>query len=573
MVIGGRWWLALGVVGLACVREPEPPERATKAERLAAREGAAADADDGPAPPPLDVALLRRHIAALADDAMQGRRPGTKGGVRAVAYIRAQMDALGLQPAGEGGGWTQTVPMRAVTVDASRSSIALRSTAGGTTPLRLGEEIVGGSLAPAGTTLLEAPLVFLGYGITAPEHGWDDYEGVDLRGAVVVVLVGDPPLDDGRFDGEALTLHGRWTTKLERALEAGAAGCLVVHETAPASYGWNVVRSSWSGERFTLDEPDGTPAPSLELQGWIHRDLAERLAERAGQTLAQWRALALRPDFEPVVLPDEVVAEVVTSERSLSDLNVLGMIPGRTRPSEHVLVTAHWDHLGIDPHAEPGQDAIFNGAVDNASGIAAMLGIAAGLRARARRGQGPGRSVIFVATTAEEQGLLGSRHYAEHPLVPRSSIVAVANLDSMNVHGRTTTVAVPGLGRSTLDEVLAEVVAAQGRTVVGDEHPGAGSEFRSDHFSFARRGIPAITFRGGTSLVEGGIAAGSRLASEGARRYHTVDDELEEAWPLTGALQDTEAMLELVQRVADDPEVPRWKPGRELAPREPPPSR
>ena len=475
------------------------------------------------------------------------------------------MKALGLQPAGENGGFTQTVPMRSVMLDPSRSTVSLRTAKGEPTPLKLGEDIVVGSMGPAGTTQLEAPLVFLGYGITAPEHGWDDLDGVDLKGKIAVVLVGDPPLDDGRFGGAAMTYYGRWTYKYERALEAGAAGCLIVHETAPASYGWNVVQSSWSAERFDLRMPDGKVPPQLAIQGWIHQDLAERIAALSGRDLAALHALALAPDFTALPLGVELVVEVVTTEHEFSDVNIVAAIPGRTRPDEHVLVSAHWDHLGVDPKAAPGADAIFNGAVDNASGIAGMLAVAAGLQARAREGQGPGRGVLLLATTAEEQGLLGSRYYAEHPLVPLPSLVGVVNIDSMNVHGRTTSVAVTGKGQSTLEDVLAEVAAAQGRTLVGDARPEAGSYYRSDHFSFAKRGVPAIDFDGGPAMEDGGVPAGEALAKARAERYHTIEDEYDAAWPLTGALQDVQALTELVLRVSMAEEPPRWRPGSEMA--------
>jgi Zn-dependent M28 family amino/carboxypeptidase len=522
-----------------------------------------------PALPTVDVEFLRRHTIALSDDAMQGRRPGTDGGAKAVAYIIEQMKALGLQPAGENGGFTQTVPMRSVRLDPSRSTVSLRSKAErDPTPLRLGEDIVVGSMGPAGTTQLDAPLVFLGYGVTAPEHGWDDLDGVDLKGKIAVVLVGDPPVEDGRFGGAAMTYYGRWTYKYERALEAGAAGCLIVHETAPASYGWNVVQSSWSAERFDLRTPDGKVPEQLAIQGWIHQDLAERLAALVGRDLAGLHALALQPDFEPLPLGAELVAEVVTTEHEFSDVNIIAEIPGSTRPDERVLVSAHWDHLGVDPKAGPGQDAIFNGAVDNASGIAGMLAVAAGLQARVREGKGPGRGVLLLATTAEEQGLLGSRYYAENPLVPLRSIVGVVNIDSMNVNGRTTTIAVTGKGQSTLEDVLAEVATAQGRTVMGDARPEAGSYYRSDHFSFAKRGVPAIDFDGGPTMEEGGLPAGEALAKARAERYHTIEDEYDPAWPFTGALQDVQALLELVLRVAAADEPPRWKPGSEMAGRQ-----
>ncbi len=511
--------------------------------------------------PALDEALIRRHVAALSDDAMQGRRPGTPGGAAAVAYIRKQMKTLGLTPAGEDGGWTQTVPMRSVRLDPERSSLALRRGAGPPMALPHGDQIVTVAMGPSGTTLVDAPLYFVGYGVTAPEHDWDDYGDVDLTGAIAVVLVGDPPVTDGRFDGPAMTYYGRWSYKFERALAAGAEGCLVVHETKPASYDWAVVRSSWSGERFDLREPSGESPSTLAVQGWVDHELAERLAGFGGGDLERWHARAMDPAFEPEPIGADLVATLITTERSFTDANVLGRIPGRTRPEEFVFVTAHWDHLGIDPDAGPGQDAIFNGAIDNASGVAGLLGLATGLQARVAEGRGPGRSVVLLATTAEEQGLLGSRYYAEHPLVPRSSIVGVANLDSMNVHGRTTTVSVTGRGRTTLEDVLEQVVAEQGRTVVGEARPEAGGYFRSDHFSFARQGVPALDFHGGPALERGGSAAGEALARRRAERYHTVNDELDESWTFEGTVQDVQALLELVTRVADADGRPEWTPG------------
>lgn len=559
------------VVPAGCPQAPAPAAGEAVEAKAPVKVEAPAKAQAPATPlPAVDEALLRRHIVALSDDAMQGRRPGTEGGAKAVAYIVAQMQALGLVPAGEGGGFTQTVPMRAVRLDAERSSVALRPTKAGAEPLplRLSEDVVVGSLGPAGTTQLEAPLVFVGYGVTAPEHGWDDFDGVDLRGKVAVVLVGDPPVEDGRFGGAAMTYYGRWTYKYERALEAGAAGCLIVHETAPASYGWNVVQGSWSSERFDLRAPDGSVPPHLGIQGWLHQDAAERLAALGGRSLADLHALALAPGFTALPLEAELVVEVVTTERTFSDVNIVAAVPGTTRPDEHVLVSAHWDHLGVDPQAAAGADAIFNGAVDNASGIAGMLAVAAGLQAAGREGKGPGRTVLLLATTAEEQGLLGSRYFAEHPTVPLRQIVGVANIDSMNVHGRTTTVAVTGKGQSSLEDDLAEVAAAQGRTLVGDARPEAGSYYRSDHFSFAKRGVPAIDFDGGPAMEEGGLVAGEALAKARAERYHTVEDEYDPAWPLTGALQDVQAMLALVLRVAAAEQRPRWNPGSEMAGRQ-----
>lgn len=561
-----RLCLAPGLLGLALLLgcggaapEPKPAEAAAdKTEKLA-------EPDPSATPlPTLDVEFLRRHIVALSDDAMEGRGPGTPGGKKAVDYISAQMAALGVAPAGVDGTWTQAVPMRAVSLEADKSSLSLLGPDGERSPLTMRTDIVAGRLGPAGKVELETPLVFVGYGVTAPEFGWDDYAGVDVKGKTVVVLVGDPPVDDERFGGKAMTYYGRWTYKFERALEAGAAGCLIVHETAPASYGWNVVESSWSGERFSLVEDSGA---ALQVQGWISSELADRLAKQQGQSLDTWHAHALTKPGTPLTLRSKLAATLTTTERTFTDGNVLGRIEGRTKPDEVVLLTGHWDHLGVEADAKPGQDAIFNGAVDNASGIAAILGVATELRQRASRGEGPGRSVVLLATTAEEQGLLGSRYYAAHPLTPAESIVGVVNLDSMNVLGPTTSIAVPGLGHTTLEDELRAVAQAQGRTLEGDRRPEAGSFYRSDHFSFAKQGIAAITFGGGSVFADTTSAQSETLRQPLKGHYHTVDDEFDPSWPLTGALQDTQAALELVLRVANAEQRPAWKPTSDLAPR------
>ncbi|MEM6993998.1 MAG: M20/M25/M40 family metallo-hydrolase [Myxococcota bacterium] len=337
----------------------------------------------------------------------------------------------------------------------------------------------------------------------------------------------------------------------------------MVHEPAPASYGWNVVESSWSGERFGLRQADGSLPPALTYQGWLHRDAAEALAVRAGTTLEQWHADAIAPGFRAKTLPLRLAAMFETSEREIEADNIVGAVPGSTNDDEAIVITAHWDHLGLSPTPIDG-DVVFNGAVDNASGIAGMLGVAASLREQVAAGTGPKRRVVFLATTAEEQGLLGSRYYAEHPLVPIDKIVAVANLDSMNVHGRTKSVVVVGAGQSTLEDTLADVVAKQGRHTIPDDRPEGGGYYRSDHFSFARRGVPALYFRGSTDLVDGGSAAGAAVAKLRSERYHTVHDEYDPNWSLEGALQDVEALVDLVLRVANADQRPAWKPASEF---------
>ena len=552
----------LALVIAACGQPPTPSD---EAPRSSASPPPALH-PSGPPKAPLEVLsadLLREHTKALSDDTMQGRKPGTEGGRRTVGYISTAMKDLGLEPAGEDG-WTQRVRMRGVTTDASTVELAFNGGRGSDVPLQFGTAFVGGSYQRAGSKSIHAPLVFAGYGVTAPEYDWDDYAGLDAKGKVVVVFVGDPPVDDDRFAGEAMTYYGRWTYKFERALEAGALGCLVIHETEPASYGWNVVRNSWSGERIHIVEPNGKLPAALDVQGWISTEAAQALAKKAGTSLARWHEAALKK-FKAVDIPVTLSGTWASTERRFSDDNVLGRIPGATRPEEAVFVTAHWDHLGTNPTAQPGEDAVFNGAVDNASGIAGMLGVAAAIQAGIRHGDAPSRSIVFFATTAEEQGLQGARYYAANPLVPLEKIAGVVNIDSMNVHGRTKTIQVVGPGQSTMEDVLREVAEAQGRTIVPDERPSAGGYYRSDQFAFARRGVPGLYFRGGTDMEHGGLQAGREIAAGRAARYHTVEDNYDPQWSFEGTEQDAEAVMEVVLRIANADKAPQWKPSSEFA--------
>ncbi|MEE9386738.1 MAG: M28 family peptidase [Nannocystaceae bacterium] len=500
---------------------------------------------------------------------MQGRRPGSEGATRAARHIVDTMKGIGLEPAGEGGAYTQNVPMRWVGVVPGFSLFSFADDAG-KTRLKLGTAVVASSYGPAGESTFDAPLVFAGYGVTAPEQKWDDFGEIDVRGKVIVVLVGDPPVEDGRFGGKAMTYYGRWTYKFEKALELGAVGCLVVHEDAPASYGWNVVQASWTKKRFQVVNPDGSLPDALKLQGWLSAAAADRLAKRAGTSLKQWHKMAMQADFRAFDVGVRFRGALRTEEGRVEDVNIIGMVKGETKPSEAVLITAHWDHLGVKgPKGEKGvkddQDRVFNGALDNASGTATMMGIAAEMVRRAEKGDRPKRSILFMAVTAEEQGLLGSQYYADHALLPLSSLAGVINIDSVNVWGRTRDVQVMGYGQSTLEDLLAGVVQKQARTVVPDQHPERGSYYRSDQFSFAKRGVPAIYFRGGKDMEKGGIDEGERLAKVKASHYHTVSDEFDPAWTFEGAIQDGEAMLDLARLVADEEDLPKWKPGSEFA--------
>jgi Zn-dependent M28 family amino/carboxypeptidase len=564
----GAWTLE-GVLALACAcgndHEPAPAAPAAPAAISANAVAAARDGDIPADLPAIDVALLRGHIETLASDAFEGRRPGTPGGKKTVGYLEAQMRALGLEPAGENGTFRQAVPMRGITADPTRTRATLRPAHGEPVELSSTGDVVLGSFQDAGTTQFDAEIVFAGYGVTAGDLEWDDYGELDVKDKIVLVLVGDPPVEDGRFGGEAMTYYGRWTYKFERALAAGAAGCLVVHDSEAASYGWNVVQSSWTGEQFDLAERAGEGEPALRVQGWIHADAAERLAKLAGTSLAAWKEAAVAPGFRARATGVSLHGEVVTTERAISDFNVLGRVPGTAASATTVLVTAHWDHLGRSDDAKDGEDAIFNGAVDNASGLAGILASAAALQAHRKEGGTLARSVVFLATTAEEQGLLGSRWFAGHPLVPLASIAGVVNIDSMNVFGPTSSITVLGAGQSSLEDVLDEVARTEDRVLVPDDRPEAGSYYRSDQFSFARRGVPALYFRGGPEMRDGGREAGDLIQSRRAALYHTVDDEFDPDWPLTGALQDVHTLTQLVIRVANGDSMPMWKPASEFA--------
>jgi Zn-dependent M28 family amino/carboxypeptidase len=520
------------------------------------------DGHEAPAADPVTAEFLKQHVRTLSADDMQGRRPGTEGGKKAVAYIIAQMEAIGLEPAGENGGWTQTVPMRSIKTDQAKSKLTLFRKRKKLSEWSFAKDWVGTTFADGTDHAIDAELVFLGYGVTAPEYQWDDYEGVDLKGKVVVVFVGDPPVEDGRFGGPAMTYYGRWSYKYERALEAGAIGCLVIHETEPASYGWNVPTSSYSGERFHVVAADGQVPPNLALQGWISTDQAKALAKQFGSSLEAWHAAALDPTFKAQRKKLFLRGNVSTTERRTKDVNVLGQLRGGDRADEAVIVTAHWDHLGMKADPAEGDDAIYNGAVDNASGTAGLLAVGAGLKARFAD-KPLARSVVLFATTAEEQGLLGARYYAANPLVPLAKIAGVVNMDSINVYGKTKSVEVIGSGQSTMEDVLAGVIETEGRTILPESRPGAGGFYRSDHFPFAKVGVPALYFHAALETLEEGDVDATMKTRRA--NYHTVSDEYDEGWSFAGAVQHVHTIMEVVARVADEETPPAWKPTSEFA--------
>ena len=517
-----------------------------------------------------DPARLSEHTRILSDDSFQGRGIATPAEAKVIDYLSTQYAAAGFAPGGDvqadgTRAWTQAVGLTQFTV----SDLSARLTVGDwSLPLVQGENVVVSSRLPnpsGHTMLMDAPLVFVGYGITAPERDWDDFKGMDLKGKVLVVLVNDadfeePSLDT--FNGRAMTYYGRWTYKYEEAARQGAAGVLIVHEAAPASYGWTTVRNSWTGPQFDIVRAD----PSKErvpLEGWITRDVAVALFHQAGVDFETLKRRARSREFQPVVLEGASVdAMFDLATTSIETHNVVARLEGTTHPEETLLYTAHWDHLGVgEPDANG--DAIFNGAVDNATGTAGLIEIARAFGAGPR----PERSIVAISFTAEESGLLGSEYYAANPLYPLATTVGGFNMDSANIYGRTTAMSMVGMGLSDWDERIATAAQAQGRTMVPEANPAAGSYYRSDHFPLAKRGVPMAYVESGGAFRDEPVAE-RQAASDAytANRYHQADDEWSPNWDYSGQIEDLEIYYEVGLALANSGDWPQWKPGAEFGP-------
>jgi Zn-dependent M28 family amino/carboxypeptidase len=562
---------ALGALLLAgCQREAaEPAPNAAPAATAAADapiDAAAADgagkvaASDHAFEPAPNAADFAEHVRVLASDEFEGRGPGSVGERLTTEYLVQQLQRLGAKP-GNGDSWFQSVPMVEIT-GSPEAVLEIAFADGSSQRVAYGEDMVIGSRQTVPeASLANSELVFVGYGINAPEQDWNDYEGLDVKGKTVVVLVNDPDFDAAEgaetpFKGRTMTYYGRWTYKYEEAARQGAAGALIVHESAAASYGWDVVYNSWSGPQYDLPSSED-PAPKLDVQGWISGPAAERLFTAAGLDLAGQMAAAKQRGFKAVPLAGATVSTTVKNQiREASSNNVVGVIPGSTRPDEYVLYTAHWDHLGRSFSA-PGGDGIFNGAVDNASGVAGVLEIG---EAFAHQDPAPERSVILLFVTLEESGLLGSRYYAEHPLFPLERTAAVVNLDAMSLIGPSRDMTVVGYGNSVLDDYLTEALAPQQREARAEPTPENGFYFRSDHFNFAKKGVPALYAKGGPDHVDHGVEWGQAQAAEhNAQRYHKPSDEFNPDWDLRGVVQDLDALYAVGRRIADDEGWPQWR--------------
>ncbi len=511
-------------------------------------------------PPTFDTYRLSAEVKTLSSDAFEGRGPDTPGEIKTVEYITREFKDAGLLPGGDlkdgQRAWTQDVPLGRFEIT---GPVKINVSIGGATlPWTQGEQIAVRAAMNGATSVKvdNVPLVFVGYGVAAPERGWDDYKGVDLKGKIGIVLVNDPDFESGQgdFGGKAMTYYGRWTYKYEEAARRGAVGMLVVHETAPASYGWETVKNSNTNTMFDIVRKDPAADHTL-VEGWIQRDVAADLFRRAGLDFDALKKEAQTRDFRPVELKGAgFSAEYAVSSQVITSHNVVGRIEGARRPNETVIYSAHWDHLGIGAPDARG-DRINNGAVDNATGIAALIEMG---RAFAH-GKRPDRSVVFLAVTAEEKGLLGSEYYAANPLYPLATTAAVLNMDALSPWGPTHDFSIAGSAKLDLLDALVTDAKAWQRHYTPDARPEAGSFFRSDHFPFAKRGVPAVSFDSGEDWVEGGVAAGkAESAAYSKDRYHQPADEWNAKWPFTGMQRDLELLYKVGADLANSNRWPDW---------------
>ncbi len=517
--------------------------------------------------PKIDPAKLSAHIKVLSSDAFEGRGPATEGEKKTVAYIVGQMKAIGLSPAGDLGkdgkrAWTQDVPLGRFEIKGPMT--AAISIGGDKIALKQGEQIaVRAAMTNTDhVSIKDAPIVFVGYGVKAPERNWDDFKGMDLKGKILVLLINDPDFETGQgdFGGKAMTYYGRWTYKFEEAARQGAAGVLIVHETAPASYGWNTVKNSNTIPLFDIIRKEPTKQhPTLE--SWIQRDVAVELFKKAGLDFDALKKQAQTREFKPVELKGATFsADYAVDHHVIVSKNIAGRIVGTKYPNETIIYSAHWDHLGVGAPDAKG-DKIYNGAIDNADGVAAVLELARAFKSR----PAPQRSVLFMNVTAEEQGLLGSEYYASNPLFPLATTVGDINIDALSAAGPAKDIGTSGDGKVDLQDLLVAKAKAHGRYFSPDPSPQAGHFYRSDHFPFAKRGVPAISIGSGNDLVKGGKEAGEKAEADyTTNRYHQPADEWSADWDLTGQAQDLGLVYEIGQDLANSRAWPQWQTGSEF---------
>ena len=528
------------------VAQAAPPAKVSPAEKAAAAA--------------ITPALLRAQVRYLASDLLEGRGPATRGDELAEAYIQSQMESLGLKPGAANGSWFQKFDIVGITshvpetISFSHGSEVLKLK-------RLDDMMAFSGVQTPESTIDNAEVVFVGYGIVAPEYQWSDFKGMDLKGKVLMVMNNDPEDDPKLFAGKTRLYYGRWDYKYEEAARQGAVGVIIIHTDHSAAYKWQVVQSSWSGEGFDLPSEG---EPRLQVQAWATEDSSRAIAKLGGFDLDQLRASAEKRDFKPVPLGVKLSLLLKNDIRKQQTANVIGVLPGSDAKlsREAVFYTAHHDHLGIREGARPGEDSIYNGALDNASGVAALLSIA---KAATSLPKAPKRTTYFAAVAAEEQGLLGSMYLAAHPPLPAGRIAVDINMDGINIWGRTRDISMVGLGKSSVDQWAIRLAAMQDRVVKSDQFPDKGAYYRSDQFSFARFGVPGAYFDAGTDVIgkpKGwGAQQQQRYVDE---RYHQPSDELTDDWNYDGAIEDVQLLFYLGLKIANDPAMPTWTPGDEF---------
>lgn len=528
----------LAALVLCAAARAEPPASGPKA----APDAAAAITEAG----------YRAAVATLASDAFEGRKPGQPGEPKTLDWVEAQFRQIGLAPGP--GGYRQAVPLVEITA-LPTAELQVRGAAGEARFAYADDMVVWTRRVRPQASIQDSPLVFVGHGINAPEFGWNDYAGIDMHGKTAVILVNDPGYRDAAlFKGRKMTYYGRWTYKYEEAMRQGADGALLVHQTGPAAYGWDVVRNSNTGALIEPDAADGH-AGRVAIEGWLQLETARRIFGLAGKDFDELEKAATRRGFSAVPLGVTASVTVRNAVRRAQSANVVGVLPGARHPDEYVLYVAHWDHFGRSLAVGAQGDGIYNGAVDNATGVAGILEIAKAFRA----GPPPDRSVVFLAVTAEEQGLLGSAYYAQNPLFPLARTAAVVNLDALEPVGRTRDVEVLGYGASELEDYLKAAAARDGRILRPDSQPEKGYFFRSDHFNFAKAGVPSLYIKPGVESRDhpaGWVEAWSR--DYVANRYHKPSDEYAADWDVSGSLEDLRLLYAVGRRAADDRHWPQW---------------
>lgn len=508
--------------------------------------------------PAFSETSYRKHIEVLSSDAFEGRAPGTEGEKKTLAYIEQQFRAAGLKP-GIGDSYLQPVPLVEI-MPHPDATMQLTGAGGKSFALRSPEDIAVSTRWPVPSAgISNAEVVYAGYGIVAPEYGWDDYAGIDVRGKLVLALVNDPGYatqDPKFFTGNAMTYYGRWDYKFAEAVRHGAAGLLVIHETKAAGYPWDVPRNGAKTAQFDLRIGD-YKSMRLPLEGWITEDAASRVLSAAGLDFVALKKASSTRGFKGKATGLEASMSVRNDVRNATSYNVVGMVPGSARPNEAFVYTAHWDHLGKNPDAKPGEDAIYNGAQDNATGVSALIELG---RAFAETKPAPQRSVLFVAVTAEESGLLGSAYFAAHPPIPVAQMAGGLNMDNLYSVGRTRDITVIGFGKSELEDDLRKAAAGQGRVPAQEPSPEKGFYYRSDHFNLAKVGVPMLYTKAGVDSPTQGADYGKRWLEEyTATKYHKPSDEYSPDWDLSGTMQDLQLYYEVGLGVADSSRWPNWR--------------